>query len=77
MATIVNNPPPSPENSNNGLGTLVALLSILLLGALFYIYGLPALRTATQGPQINVPDQIDVNVNTPQGDNAAPPPPSQ
>ncbi|MFA6602585.1 MAG: hypothetical protein WCT01_02155 [Candidatus Shapirobacteria bacterium] len=75
MTTIVNNPPPVPQNTNNGLGPVVALISILLLGALFYIYGLPALRRANFGstPQINVPNQIDVNINPSPGDTVIPP----
>lgn len=63
MTTIVNNPPPT--NDSNGLTGIVLLLIVLLvLGYLGFMYGLPALRQLRIGtPQINVPNEIDVNVN--------------
>jgi hypothetical protein len=67
MATIVNTPPPSgpADNTSSALGTLVGLLTLLILGVLFFVYGLPALRSATGSPAVNVPGKIDVNLNGP------------
>lgn len=78
MATIINTPPSgSPENSGNVLGNLVAVLTLLILGVLFFVYGLPALRSAAGGgTNVNVPDQIDVNLNTP-GNSGNPGSPNQ
>lgn len=61
MATIVNNPPPS-NNSSGPMGIIIALIVLLVLAYLGIMYGLPALRQM-QGPQINVPSKIDVNVH--------------
>jgi len=61
MATIVNNP--APVNEGSGMGFFLGALVLIVFLVLLFIYGLPMLRNATQGPTINVPDQIDVNVN--------------
>lgn len=70
MSTVINNPTPvQPTNSegnsgNNLVGTLFGLLAILLLGYLFFVYALPMLRQPQQVmPKIEVPSEIDVNVN--------------
>lgn len=63
MVTVVNTPP--KEDSGNAIGLLVILVIILAIGAALFYYGLPMLNRGTQpaAPQINVPEQIDVNVN--------------
>ncbi len=66
MTTIVNTPPANNSGgSDNSVGTIVALLIVLVMGFLFFVYGLPMLRRATTPPQISVPDKVDVNINTP------------
>ncbi len=66
MATIVNTTPSSDAGNNgNGLMNLAGIIILLLIVVLFFYYGLPALRSATSGPTINVPREVDVNVNTP------------
>ncbi len=63
MTTIVNNPPAS-NDSGGPIGWIVGLVILLVLGYLVYVYGLPAIRnTQEETPQINIPSQIDVNVN--------------
>ena len=63
MTTIVNNPP-SSDNSGGALGMIVGLVILLILLYLGYVYGLPAIqRMQSGGVQINVPENIDVNVN--------------
>lgn len=70
MSTVINNPTPvQPTNSegnsgNNLVGTLFGLLALLLLGYLFFVYALPMLRQPQQVvPNIEVPSEIDVNIN--------------
>ena len=58
-------------SDNSGMGWLVGLILVIVLAWLLFYYGVPLLR-APANPQINVPGQIDVNVNTPnQGGNPA------
>lgn len=65
MATIVNNPPAYEDRGGNGMGFLLGVIVLLFVAALFFYYGLPLIGQAMQGPQVNVPGKIDVNVNTP------------
>lgn len=46
----------------NGAGFILGVLLLLVLAFLFLYYGLPAIRSAA-APQVNVPGQVDVNVN--------------
>lgn len=63
MATIVNNPPPS-NNSGGGIGMIIGLIVLVVLVYLFFVYGLPAIQQTQLGnPQINIPSEIDVNIN--------------
>ncbi|EKD52645.1 MAG: hypothetical protein ACD_61C00282G0007 [uncultured bacterium] len=60
--TIINNP--STGDSGGGIGMIVGLVILLVIGYLFWVYGLPAIRNMQVGtPQINIPSQIDVNIN--------------
>lgn len=65
MATIVNNPPAQTRESGNGMGFLVGVILLIVFVILAIYYGLPLLRGATTAPQVNVPGQVDVNVDTP------------
>ncbi len=75
MATIVNTPAGTHEHyvessTKSSTGPLLtALIVVLAIIALLYFLA-PLLRNATQAPQINVPKQVDVNVNTPQNGTA-------
>jgi len=63
MTTIVNSPP-SADNSGGPMGWIIGLVILVVLGYLGYIYGLPAIQNMKSGnPQINIPSQIDVNIN--------------
>jgi len=53
------------ENTNNNSGLIIAIVLLLVLAFLIFYYGLPMLRNAGTGSQINVPGKIDVNVNQP------------
>jgi len=62
MTTIVNNPPPA-ENSGGPMGMIIGLVMVIVVGYLFVVYGVPAIRQVqTASPQINVPSEIDVNI---------------
>ncbi len=62
MATIVQQPASSTD-TGSGLGFLlgIVLLILFVLGLLYY--GLPAIQNQTAAPSIQVPRQVDVNVN--------------
>ena len=63
MTTIVNTPPAAKE-SGGGMGMIVGLVLLVVLAYLFFIYGLPAIQNAQVAtPQINIPSEIDVNIN--------------
>ena len=65
MTTIVNTPAAAPSSDSGGLGSLLAVVLLVVLVLGFLLYGLPLLRRATTAPTIHVPDRIDVNVQTP------------
>lgn len=77
MATIVNTTPAAPSDSGSSASFLIGSILLLVLAFLFFYYGLPAIRSASapaqQGTSIQVPDQIDVNVNGGGGTPEAPP----
>jgi hypothetical protein len=65
MTTVVNTPASSQE-SGSGVGFLMGIILLFVFLFLIWYYGLPMLRGATQtqtSPTINVPEQVDVNVN--------------
>ena len=63
MTTIVNNPLPS-DNSNGPVMLIIVLVVLVVIGYLFFVYGLPAIQhIQLGGTQINIPSKIDVNVN--------------
>ena len=63
MTTIVNNPPAS-DNSSGPMGIIIGLVVLVVIGYLVWAYGIPAMqRVQSDGVQINVPSELDVNVN--------------
>ena len=64
MATVVNTPG-TTTSDNNGMGFLLGVVLLIVFAVLFFLYGLPYLTQSMQGPQVNVPGKVDVNVNTP------------
>ena len=60
MTTIVQNP--APSDHCNGMGMVIGLLLVVLVAILFFVYGLPALRSSTTAvPQVKIPDTINVD----------------
>ena len=69
MATVVNNPQPTQQpaqQSSNGNGFLVGIILLILFVIIIVFYGLPYLGSMGGGTDVNVPKQIDVNVQQPQ-----------
>ncbi|MDP2638194.1 MAG: hypothetical protein Q8P26_03995 [Candidatus Levybacteria bacterium] len=66
MATTVVNPP--QNSSNNGTGFLLGIIVLIVLVILFFVYGLPYIQSymAGGGVEINIPENIDVNLNKQQ-----------
>lgn len=72
MTTIINSPPTqatAPSESGSGFaGIVIGVVLIAIVGFLFFIYGLPAMRgnqnmnTGDGGPTINVPDKVQIEV---------------
>jgi hypothetical protein len=63
MTTVVNNPP-QQESPTGGMGMFIGIALVLLMIGLFFVYALPAIQQSSS-PQINLPDEVDVNVNIP------------
>lgn len=65
MTTVINNPPSNDSDSDGGLGLLLAAIILIAAFFLFLIYGLPQLRRSGEDitPQINVPEEIEININ--------------
>lgn len=51
------------SSGSSMLNFLLGLIALVVLLYILFMYGLPLLRNATSAPQINVPEQVDVNVN--------------
>lgn len=64
MATTVVNPAPSNGSSNNGMGFLLGAIALIVFVVLFFVYVLPYIQNGMSGGvNVNVPKEIDVNVN--------------
>ncbi len=64
MATIINNPD-SGGGGGGSAGTIIGIVVAIIIIALFFLYGLPALRGTDRNntTNIEVPDRIQVDVN--------------
>ncbi len=51
---------------SSGMGTVLAVVLLLILAYFLFSFGIPALRSGWGAPQVNVPGKIDVNVNQPK-----------
>lgn len=70
MATVINNPgnaEPSANSNASGMGFFMGMIVLLVIVLLVFYFGLPMVRSAANsGPSVQVPDQVDVNVKTPE-----------
>jgi hypothetical protein len=62
---IVERPAVQETSTGSGFGLILGVILLLVIFYLVYAFGLPAARTASQAPTVQVPDKIDVNVNNP------------
>ncbi|MBV9462617.1 MAG: hypothetical protein JO317_00165 [Verrucomicrobiae bacterium] len=60
MATVVNNP--GNGDTGSGMGFIVGILVVVILGIVFFVYGLPALKNNTSSAPTTTEHKIDVNV---------------
>lgn len=67
MTTIVNNPAPTTNENSGFMGLIIGTIAIIVFAYIFITFGLPAIRQMQGGtPQINIPSEIDVNINQPK-----------
>jgi hypothetical protein len=64
MATVVNNPG-TTSDSGSGVG-VIAVVVLVIVALLFFVYGLPALRTGGGVPAPNNNSGGTTNVNLPE-----------
>ncbi len=58
MPTVINNP--SGGDNSSGLGMIVAVLVIVILAVIFFVYGVPALRGVNNQQPANINVQVPV-----------------
>lgn len=61
MDAVVSNPP--AENSGNNLSLMIGIILILAIVLALVYFALPNIDTSLNTPQVNVPGQVDVNIN--------------
>lgn len=70
MATTIVNPGSNNNSDNNGMGFLVGGILLIVFAVLFFVYALPYIRGLSSngngGVQVNVPKDINVNVQQPK-----------
>lgn len=65
MATIINTPTPIVKERNSGIGLLLGVLLVVCFLLFFFVYGIPAISNSIRTPSVNIPDKININVQTP------------
>jgi len=66
MTTIISSPA-SSNNSDSGMGFLIGIITLLLIGATTVYYRVPYFRQlSNQGVQVNIPKDINVQVQQPK-----------
>lgn len=66
MATIINTPSGTTGDNSSAFTFLIGAILLVAMFFLFVYYGLPALRGGTQAPSVEVPSQINVDINPQQ-----------
>lgn len=64
MTTIVNTPGNTDSNADNGISSILVVGLLIVFFLIIVYFGLPYLRRAFVAQPINIPEKIDVNVNT-------------
>ncbi len=69
MTTVVNTPGQA-SNDSSGMGMIIGVIVLIAVLFLIFFYGMPFFRGTTSqqnnSPTLEVPEQVDVNVNNPQ-----------
>lgn len=55
------------DSGGSSMGFLFGLIAVILFMYILFAYGLPYMRSGTSAPAVNVPDQVDVNLNNQGG----------
>ena len=65
--TTINNVPNNDASSISGM--LVGILLVMvILGALYFVYGFPPVRNGAESQKDSVlPDEVNINVTSPEG----------
>lgn len=66
MTTVINTPQAGPSESGNNVSVMIMFMLAVAAIALVAYLLVPLLRRGSSMPSVNVPDKIDVNVNTPK-----------
>lgn len=53
------------QRDSNSMSWVVGLIVLLVVVFLLFYYGLPVLNRAS-APAVQIPEKVDVNINTPQ-----------
>lgn len=68
MATIINNPGNGEDSSGAG-GLLLGFILLIIVLALFFLYGLPMIRNSnTPVKEAPKTDSLDINVTVPKAE---------
>ena len=70
MTTVINNPG-NGDGGDSVIGLVVGVLILVLVGVLFFVYGLPAIRNATAPSKDGA---ININVKMPDNPITTPTP---
>ena len=66
MATVINNPGGTGDNAGGwGPGAIIGIILAIIVVFVLLVYGIPAMRStrSTGGPSVNVPSDVNINVN--------------
>ena len=67
MSTVINNPA-NGEDSSGVAGMLIGIIVLVIAFILFFLYGLPMLRTNPATQEAPKSNSLDVNVTLPKTD---------
>lgn len=54
------------DSNSNALVLLIGVALVIVTALIFFFYALPIINRAATQSQVNVPDEVDVNINRTQ-----------
>ena len=66
MTTIINSPANQGTDEGLSIGLITGILLVVLMAALFYIYGIPMLRGTTEGQPAVQKIEVQLPAATPE-----------